>query len=35
VQTDQGATRTFDVSTTADLRPGDRVRIDNGMIYMG
>lgn len=35
VQTDQGATRTFDVSTSADLRPGDRVRIDNGMIYMG
>ena len=35
VQTDQGIMRTFDVSTTADLRPGDRVRIDGGVIYMG
>lgn len=35
VQTDSGYQRTFDVSTTADLRPGDRVRIENGVIYMG
>ena len=35
VQTDHGAQRTFDVSTTADLRPGDRVRIENGVIYQG
>lgn len=35
VQTDHGAQRTFDVSTTADLRPGDRVRIENGVIYAG
>jgi outer membrane lipoprotein SlyB len=35
VQTDSGYLRTYDVNTTADLRPGDRVRIDNGMIYLG
>jgi outer membrane lipoprotein SlyB len=35
VQTDSGVLRTYDVNTTADLRPGDRVRIDNGMIYLG
>ncbi|HSH92024.1 MAG TPA: glycine zipper 2TM domain-containing protein [Ramlibacter sp.] len=35
VQTDQGAMRTFDVSANADLRVGDRVRIENGVIYMG
>lgn len=34
VQTDSGITRTFDVSSTGDLRPGDRVRIENGMIYV-
>lgn len=33
VQTDTGQMRSFDVSATGDLRPGDRVRIDNGMIY--
>ena len=35
VTTDSGVVRTYDVGTTADLRPGDRVRIDNGVIYMG
>jgi outer membrane lipoprotein SlyB len=34
VQTDQGQMRTYDVSATGDLRPGDRVRIENGVIYM-
>ncbi|HWI81939.1 glycine zipper 2TM domain-containing protein [Ramlibacter sp.] len=34
VQTDQGAVRTYDVSATGDLRPGDRVRIENGVIYL-
>ena len=33
VQTDTGQMRTYDVSATGDLRPGDRVRIDNGVIY--
>ncbi len=33
VQTDSGQMRTYDVSATGDLRPGDRVRIDNGVIY--
>jgi hypothetical protein len=33
VQTDDGQMRTFDVSATGDLRPGDRVRIENGVIY--
>lgn len=35
VQTDSGAMRTYDVSSTGDLRPGDRVRIENGVIYLG
>jgi hypothetical protein len=35
VQTDSGVMRTYDVSTVGDLRPGDRVRIENGVIYMG
>ena len=35
VQTDNGALRTYDVNATGDLRAGDRVRIENGMIYMG
>jgi outer membrane lipoprotein SlyB len=35
VQTDQGAIREFDVSASSDLRAGDRVRIENGVIYMG
>jgi outer membrane lipoprotein SlyB len=34
VQTDQGAYRTYDVNGTGDLRAGDRVRIENGVIYM-
>lgn len=34
VQTDQGAWRTYDVNATGDLRPGDRVRIENGVIYL-
>jgi outer membrane lipoprotein SlyB len=34
VQTDQGAMRTYDVSATGDLRVGDRVRIENGVIYL-
>jgi hypothetical protein len=33
VQTDQGQWRTYEVSATGDLRVGDRVRIDNGVIY--
>lgn len=35
VQTDQGVLRTYDVSASSDLRPGDRVRIENGVIYLG
>ena len=34
VQTDQGIMRTYDVSATGDLRIGDRVRIENGVIYL-
>ncbi len=34
VQTDQGQYRNYDVSATGDLRPGDRVRIENGVIYL-
>lgn len=34
VQTDQGQWRTYDVNATGDLRAGDRVRIENGVIYM-
>ena len=34
VQTDTGQLRTYDVSATGDLRPGDRVRIENGVIYL-
>ena len=33
VQTDNGSMRTYDVSATGDLRRGDRVRIENGVIY--
>jgi hypothetical protein len=32
IQTDQGAIRVYDVPTTGDLRVGDRVRIENGVI---
>jgi outer membrane lipoprotein SlyB len=34
VQTDSGQLRTYDVSATGNLRPGDRVRIENGVIYL-
>jgi outer membrane lipoprotein SlyB len=33
VQTDQGAQRTFEVPALGDLRVGDRVRVENGVIY--
>ena len=33
VQTDRGAMRVYDVPSPGELRPGDRVRIDNGVIY--
>ena len=33
VQTDTGLVRYYDVPATGDLRVGDRVRIDNGVIY--
>lgn len=33
MQTDQGVIRTYEVPATGDLRVGDRVRIDNGVIY--
>jgi outer membrane lipoprotein SlyB len=35
VQTDGGTMRYYDVPATGDLRVGDRVRVDNGMIYRG
>jgi hypothetical protein len=35
VQTDSGVVRTYDVSSPGELRAGDRVRIENGMIYAG
>ena len=33
VQTDQGAVRTYEVPASGDLRVGERVRIENGVIY--
>lgn len=33
IQTDQGVMRTYDVPGTGDLRIGDRVRVENGVIY--
>jgi len=33
MQTDQGAMRYYDVPATGDLRVGDRVRVENGVIY--
>lgn len=33
MQSDQGVTRVFEVPATGDLRIGDRVRVDNGVIY--
>lgn len=35
VQTDYGNMRTYEVTSTGDLRIGDRVRVDNGVIYRG
>ena len=35
VQVDNGAWRTYEVSGTGDLRVGDRVRVENGVIYRG
>jgi outer membrane lipoprotein SlyB len=34
IQTDSGAFRTYDVPATGDLRVGDRVRVENGVIYL-
>ena len=33
VQTDQGVMRTYEVGALGDLRVGDRVRIENNVIY--
>ncbi len=33
VQTDQGVVRTYEVNATGDLRVGDRVRVENNVIY--
>ena len=33
VQTDQGGMRTYEVGALGDLRVGDRVRVENGVIY--
>ncbi len=33
VQTDNGAVRAYDLASAADLRTGDRVRIENGQVY--
>lgn len=33
MQTDAGVIRTYEVPATGDLRVGDRVRVDNGVIY--
>lgn len=33
VQTDQGATRMYEVPSPGELRVGDRVRVENGVIY--
>jgi outer membrane lipoprotein SlyB len=35
MQSDQGVIRTYEVPATGDLRVGDRVRVDNGVIYRG
>ena len=35
MQSDQGAMRSYEVPATGDLRVGDRVRIDGGVIYRG
>lgn len=33
VRTDNGAMRAYDLASSADLRTGDRVRIENGQVY--
>lgn len=33
VRVDNGSMRTYDVPNPGDLRPGDRVRIENGVLY--
>jgi len=33
IQSDSGGLRTYDVPATGDLRLGDRVRVENGVIY--
>ena len=35
MQTDSGVVRTYEVPATGDLRVGDRVRVDGGVIYRG
>ncbi len=35
MQSDNGVIRTYEVPATGDLRVGDRVRVDNGVIYRG
>lgn len=35
MQSDNGVMRTYEVPATGDLRVGDRVRVDNGVIYRG
>ena len=35
MQSDAGVIRTYEVPATGDLRVGDRVRVDNGVIYRG
>ena len=35
MQSDNGVIRTYEVPATGDLRVGDRVRFDNGVIYRG
>jgi hypothetical protein len=35
VQMDNGIVRYYDVPASGDLRIGDRVRVDNGVIYRG
>ena len=35
MQTDNGIVRTYEVPATGDLRVGDRVRVDGGVIYRG
>ena len=35
MMTDQGMTRVYEVPATGDIRVGDRVRVDGGVIYRG